>query len=410
MPDPRCVLFLQGPLSSLYADVGAMLQEHGLRVRRINLCIGDRLHWRHAGAVDYRGRPDDWHAFIDAFLEREAVTDLVLHGDRRLYHRIAAQCAHARGIRVITTELGYLRPDWLTLERDGTARHSRFPRDPDAIRRIASGLPRPDLRVRYPVEFRHVALPDLTYNLPNSLLWFLYPHYRSHTGEFAPLVYAAWLLRKLTAPLRERRVARLSNALFEGDRPLFVVPLQLQSDLQIRENSPFDGIAEATETLLQSFARHAPPAAVLVFKTHPHDLGLQRWPATIGKQARRLGIGARVRVLDGGQLAPLFAHCTGVVTINSTAGLEALMAGCPVKTLSPTLYDIPGMTHQGHLDAFWSQPDRPNESLVDDFVTALAGTVQVRGSIHSSAGIQAAARQMAGRILSGRINQPAADP
>ena len=64
-------------------------------------------------------------------LERHQITDLVLHGDRRPYHIIAAEEARARGIAVIATDLGYVRPDWLTLEYDGMTTYSRFPRDPD---------------------------------------------------------------------------------------------------------------------------------------------------------------------------------------------------------------------------------------------------------------------------------------
>jgi capsular polysaccharide export protein len=68
-----------------------------------------------------------------------------------------------------------------------------------------------------------------------------------------------------------------------------------------------------------------------------------------------------------------------VVTINSSAGLEALLAGCPVKTLAPAIYDIDGMTYQRSLDEFWSTPKAPDEELVRQFVTALAAVTQVRG-------------------------------
>jgi capsular polysaccharide export protein len=44
---------------------------------------------------------------------------------------------------VICTELGYLRPDWLTVEYDGMSTYSRFPRDPSAIRELARQFPEP---------------------------------------------------------------------------------------------------------------------------------------------------------------------------------------------------------------------------------------------------------------------------
>ena len=90
----------------------------------------------------------------------------------------------------------------------------------------------------------------------------------------------------------------------------------------------------------------------------------------------------------------------GVVTINSSAGLEAILAGIPVKTLAPALYDVAGLTHQGGLDAFWSSPETPDATLARQFVRALTGSVLVRGTIYSREGLDAAVRNVADAILS----------
>ena len=50
------------------------------------------------------------------------ITDLVLLGEQRPYHRPAIALARARGIAVAVTDFGYLRPDWVVLERDGMGR------------------------------------------------------------------------------------------------------------------------------------------------------------------------------------------------------------------------------------------------------------------------------------------------
>src|SRR5256885_4149070 len=54
--------------------------------------------------------------FIGEMLEQHGVTDLVLHGDRRPYHIVAAEEARARGIAVIATDLGYVRSEEHTSE------------------------------------------------------------------------------------------------------------------------------------------------------------------------------------------------------------------------------------------------------------------------------------------------------
>jgi capsular polysaccharide export protein len=43
----------------------------------------------------------------------------------------------------------------------------------------------------------------------------------------------------------------------------------------------------------------------------------------------------------------LLTHAKAVVTINSTAGISALMHNKPLKVMGNALYDIKGMTYQG---------------------------------------------------------------
>ena len=58
----------------------------------------------------------------------------------------------------------------------------------------------------------------------------------------------------------------------EGKR-YFLFPLQLSGDYQIRSHSPFLSMTMALEYVLTSFARHAPPDAILLVKEHPLDVG-----------------------------------------------------------------------------------------------------------------------------------------
>ncbi len=98
LPPRRAFLFLQGPISPFFAEVAAGLRALGHAAHRINLCLGDRLVWRGPGAVDFRGRPADWPAFVARFLDERAITDLVLLGEQRPYHRAAIAAARARGV------------------------------------------------------------------------------------------------------------------------------------------------------------------------------------------------------------------------------------------------------------------------------------------------------------------------
>lgn len=65
----------------------------------------------------FHGRPDDWEAFVREALGAGAA-DLVCYGAPRPFHATARRIAKARGITIHALEEGYLRPYWVTYERD----------------------------------------------------------------------------------------------------------------------------------------------------------------------------------------------------------------------------------------------------------------------------------------------------
>ena len=136
----RSFLFLQGPPGPFFLQLALRLREVGHGIHRINLSGGDRYDWP-TGATNYRGTMPAWPMFFDRFLRANGVTDLVLYGDCRPVHQAAVRMAKLRGVRVFVFEEGYIRPDWMTLERDGVNGHSPFDRDPSLILASSSWLP-----------------------------------------------------------------------------------------------------------------------------------------------------------------------------------------------------------------------------------------------------------------------------
>lgn len=402
----RQFLFLQGALSPLFRMIGGRLEDAGHEVKRINFCFGDWLHWRGHNTQAYRGRPEEWAAFISAFLDRNAITDLIVHGDRRFYHRVAIDAANARDINVIACELGYLRPGWMTVERGGFSTLSHFPDDPAAIREIAADVGTIDLCPMFPGSFALEAWQDVSYHLANVIGRPLYPFYRRHTPLHPLVDYSAWIIRLVGSRQRRKKAQALEEALLADNRPYFLLPLQIDGDYQLTAHSPYPSMRAALEDVVSSFSRAAPNNVRLVVKSHPNDNGITNWAKVIAELADRHSLSDRLLFLDGGRLDALLGRAAGLVTVNSTAGLEAMRAGCAVKSLVPALYDIRGMTHAGSLESFWSAPEKPDNELVEAFVVAVAATLQARGSIHNYEGLKVAVEEMSRRILAYDLNEP----
>ena len=77
-----------------------------------------------------------------------------------------------------------------------------------------------------------------------------------------------------------------------------------------------------------------------------------------------------------------------MVTVNSTTGTLALASGIPVIALGQAVYNIPGITFDGPLDAFWTRPTRPDPRIWDAFSRVLQARCLVYGGFASDEGIE----------------------
>jgi len=394
----RHFLFVQGNASHFYRRLGDALAAAGHGVSRVNICGGDRWFWGGWNAVDYRGPAAGFGAFLGEAFDRQGVTDIVLHNDCRQTHRAAIAEARARGLGVHVGEEGYLRPLWLTLERDGINGYSRLPADPAWYRAAARGLvpyaERADagygmgLRVRY----------DFEWQIANYLYLPRYPRYRTHRPYPIWAEYATWAWRLAVARQSRADCDRVAAGLLAGGRPFFVFALQLDTDSQIRVHSPFGRLMRSIEAVVGDFARNAPADALLVIKNHPLDNGWINYRRHTATLSRRLGVADRVIFLDGGDLDALIRRARGVVNVNSTVGLSALQQGAPVIALGRAVYDIEGLTHQGRLAGFWSDPAPPDARLLADFLSVLAECSMIPGGFYTedavALAVAAAVRRM----------------
>jgi capsular polysaccharide export protein len=394
------VLFLQGPSSWYFEQVARRLVARGHRVSRINLHFGDRLFWR-LPADDYRGGIEGWQPYIARWLDANPITHLVLLGDQRPHHRIAIAEAGARGAEIVCAELGYFRPDWLVLERDGMSTHSRMPRDAATIRKLAQDYPEPDFTVRSRTPFWRFTALDMAYNLGASMFWPLYPGYRRHAIVHPVIEYLAWGRKLALGPIERRRSARGLEAVKSSTAPFFLLPLQLSTDYQIRAHSPYPDMETPAREVIASFAAHAPTGSRLVVKLHPLDPGLTPWRDLVERAAKAHGAENRVLFVDGGDLNAMLRTAAGCVTVNSTVGLEALKEGCPLKVLGNAVFDVAGLTFQGPLDAFWTNATPPDPALTADFIRLLAGAVHIRGGYYTQDALDIAVPATVDRLENG---------
>ena len=395
----RVFLLLQGPMSYFFTYLGRALRDQGAEVRRIHVCPGDRLFWRGPGGVSFRGKPNDWPEYVKRFIAEHGVTDIVSLGDGRRWHADAIPVAKAAGVRIHVIEQGYLRPHYLTVEPEGTGGNTRFPRDWDNIAELAEKTPLP--HPGFKSSFLSFSIMDVAFNLANILSsWVLYPHYKQHALDHPLREWGGWIFKKALRLKGRRAMLEVAEGRVTAHQgPVYVFPLQLETDYQIRLHGPAEGLRKTLKRIIASFRVHAPADAMLAIKLHPLDNGWTPWQALIAEEIA--GIEDRVVYLDGGDLDAMLARAAGCVVINSTVGLTALTLGAPVKALGAAIYDLPCMTFQTDLDAFWAGAAKPDEARLALFLRALTAAIQVPGGFDGT-GAEPGAANMAAKMLSPR--------
>lgn len=381
--ESRGLLFLQGPFGPFFKLLGVALEARGHRVHRINLNGGDRYDW--GGGDDFVGTPDQWPLFLDAYLLKHGITDIILFGDCRPLHHSALGIARLRQRRIHVFEEGYIRPDFMTLELGGVNGNSNLSSDPDWYVETARSLPTIPVFASVPASFDRRVREGMRYYWAMALGQVRFRHYRTHR-PYSPIREGVGWFRRLMWRETEGQRSRKALEAIKGQR-YFCFPLQLSSDAQIRTHSPFPSVSAAIDYVIASFARSAPADTLLVLKKHPLDLGFDAFWRTIAGAAARGGVADRVFYVEHGDIVPMVENALGVVTVNSTTGTLALRAGIPTAVLGQAVYNIPRVTHQGPLDSFWGAPRPPETEVYEAFCRVLYDRSLVHGGFLSDEGL-----------------------
>lgn len=377
----RRLLLLQGPAGPFFARVAEQLRRAGAEVTKVNFNGGEDLYFRGPDVVRFRGALPQWPAFFEQLSHERGINGVVLFGDCRPVHRAAIERARALGIEVFVFEEGYLRPDFVTLERGGVNGHSNIPRDPAFYADVVPEREPPHQPIKH--AFLKSALHTICYASAAAVLRSRYPEYRHHR-DIRPLPQARlWLrgtLRRVAHTLRDRELSRQLETHTLG--PYFFVPLQVHLDSQL-SHSRFTTINQFIREVVGEFARHAPRDHALIVKLHPMDRPYSDYSVDVEALRLEHGLGERLIYTDVINLPAALRGARGTVVINSTVGLSSLTHGTPVKCLGNAVYDIAGLTHQGSLAEFFQAPAPVDRTLYKRFRQWLLAQNQLNGSVWS---------------------------
>jgi capsular polysaccharide export protein len=379
----RRVLLLQGPIGPFFAQLAHWLRQHGQHVFKVDFNGGDR--WFSQGnpcTLSFRGSEEEWPAWLADLARRARIEAFVLFGQMRPLHLQAMRLAREQGWPVYVFEEGYFRPGYVTLERGGVNAQSSLPLEAEFYRRQPEPV---TFKPRFTGQrFDKTALLAMQYYLAAALARPWFAHHRYHR----PLELREGL-RWLRGGVRKLRYRWLQRNLLaqlcapERTRRWFLLPLQVAGDSQILHHAHFADIPSVIREVVASFARDAARDDWLVIKHHPMDRAYNDYGDLIARLGRKYGLGERLLYVHDLHMPTLLKHCRGVVTVNSTTGLQALYHDVPVCTLGECCYAVPGLVDPGPLARFWRQPAPVDQELFQRFAHYAITHTQINASFYA---------------------------
>lgn len=386
----RRILLLQSPIGDFFAKLSDWLSQGGSQVYKINFNHGDEIFYpaSYANTYNYTGTLADFEQYLRDFLTQHQIDAVVCFGDNRPYHRIAKYlCQVQPETSFWVFEEGYFRPFWVTLEQDGVNAYSPLPRDAQFFAQQLPKLKQQTYQEPTPVKGGFLPMASLAMRY----YWAMYtgrkkfPYYQHHRFHELRHYMKTWSisgLKRAYYAISERSFARKIEQGRFGR--FFVLPLQVFNDSQIRIHSDFSSVREFMLHVLESFAHHAPDDTQLLIKHHPMDRGFIDYyddiQSVIAKYPHLIG---RVHYVHDVPLPVFLRYGVGMVTLNSTSGLSALIHNMPVKVLGRAHYDINGLTDQQNLADFWLKPQKPDEALFTAYRLYHVNITQINGSYYS---------------------------
>ena len=374
------ILLLQGPMGDFFKRLDNYFRSKGAKTFRIGFNAGDRLFSNYDNYTAFRGKKREWREFFVNYVEKNKIDKIFLFGDCRYYQSVAIQESQRLNIDTFVFEEGYVRPDFVTLEKWGVNNFSLIPRNREFYESLSEkDFKYPEIKPVNPSFFK-MAWSASWYYIFAYLGKPFYPYYEHHR-ELNPFKEAFYGIR---SGYRKYKYKILERNKLEKIIKLkyFFVPLQTYNDFQLKVHSKFQTIEEFIELVIESFAKNAPKDSYLVLKHHPMDRGRRDYKKYILKLGNKYKVKDRLITIYDLHLPTLLSNTLGTVTINSTVGLQAMYHNSPVKVLGNAIYDIKGLADQKYLSEFWNNPEKPNKKLFKKFRQFLIEKTQINGSFY----------------------------
>ncbi len=374
-------LFLMGPIGTFFARLSNYLEENNVRTHKISFPLYEygfpksRLIKFHQDIYLFKN-------YLKKILIEKEIKHIFMYGNVLIPHRKALELVKElkkEEIHVKTHifELGYLRPNFVTLEDKGINYSSGLIKSREFYLKQESYkfFPIPKKHARFRIRKIWKTISFINHSFKNYKIVD-----KEHKLQPKP-IYIWYQIKgfflKYYFRLSEYKLKK--KCFYENK--FFIVILQVSTDSQIKEGSEIKDNEKFIYKVIKNFAK-ANQNINLVFKHHPRDRGYTNYLNQIEKFSKEFGVYKKVFYIHDYFLSKIFKNpnCKGTVLINSTVGYQSLYHSVPVKSLGITPYNIEGLSDQRDLISFFKNPSIVDRLLLNKFYKYVLENSQINGN------------------------------
>lgn len=405
MKKEKVFLLLQGPASPFFSILAKEIKRNSslCKILSINFNCGDWLFKFNCydKCFNFNGSLDELPMFLSRIHREYRISDVFLFGDNRPIHCAAIKFFRNSDVKLYVFEEGYFRPFWITLEENGVNLNSSVPKAPSHFLEYEKLAHENYLKFEeFRCPFWKRAFYDVVYHFSGMVNFIFFSNYKKHALDYAIVEYLGYAYKFIRLLFLKKVDAKKVKFLVEGEKSFFIVPLQLNSDYQIRKNSTYNSMLDFLDEVVKSFAENADASNFLLVKAHPLEYSFLRYRRNIEFLCKKNGLNdKRVIFIENGDLEVIVKKAKGMVTVNSTSAMIALENNCPVIALGGSIYNMPGLTYYGKLDEFWNSFClKTDRDLFYGFKRFVILETQVNGGFYCDKGIRIAVKNIVKKI------------
>ena len=375
------VLFLMGPIGTFFARLSNYFERKNIKTYKISFPLFEYGFPRDR-RIFFNKEIIHFKEFLRDILIEKEIKHIFMYGNVLIPHQYALEMLDelnkdGRNIQSHIFELGYLRPNFVTLEEKGVNYKSQFMLGKDFYNRQKTYREFPvalksNIRIRkiwklitfINHSFKNYKIVDFEHKLQPkpSYLWFQIKGF----------------ILKYFFYLREYKIKK--NSFYKSN--FFIVILQVYCDSQLTKGSNIKNNFDFIKSVIINFYNSGLKDTKLIFKHHPRDRGYNNYSKYIKKLSIKFDLVENIHYIHDYPLSKIFRNnkCKGTVLVNSTVGYQSLFHSIPVKSLGKSPYNFDGLTDQKDLVSFFKNPQKVNKQLFCKFYRYILENSQINGN------------------------------